>query len=569
MEAKQRKRVRIGDLLIQKNLITEPQLMQALAHQKETGKKLGQALISLDILTEEIFLSALAEHFDYPLIDLSAFRLNSEIVSLLPEIQARRFKAVVLAEEGDGLLVGMIDPTDIMLVDDLTTILKKPVHPAFMKEADVYDSIDAGYRKTDEMASIAGELEGELEESDFDLVEIAESSTTSDAPVVRLLQSLFEDAVSVKASDIHIEPEESLLRIRLRVDGDLQEQVMNEKRVASALVSRLKIMSGLDISEKRIPQDGRFKIKVKGRNIDVRLSTMPVPFGETMVMRLLDQSNALLDMAALGMPGSIKERFEHHISRPNGIVLVTGPTGSGKTTTLYSALNLLNTPEKKIITAEDPIEYSLPRINQVQVNAKIGLNFATVLRASLRQDPDVILIGEMRDSETSEIALRAAMTGHMVLSTLHTNDAIATAMRLLDMGIDSFLIASALRGVLAQRLIKVLCKDCKQEHQLTDKDRGFIQHIDPQAAIAGSYFTSKGCHRCNNTGYRGRIGIYEFLEMDEAILSALRKADFDAFNQAARNNPYYRPLAACALDHAKEGLTSLGEVYRITASLQM
>ena len=426
--------------------------------------------------------------------------------------------------------------------------------------------LDSIYRKQDEIASIAGELEGELQESDFDINELVSETESSEAPVVRLLQSVFEDAVMVKASDIHIEPEETQLRIRLRIDGELQEQVMKEKRISSALVSRLKIMSGLDISEKRIPQDGRFNIRVKGRSVDVRLSTMPVQFGESVVMRLLDHSDGMKSLQQLGMPEKIEKRFQHLITRPHGMVLVTGPTGSGKTTSLYSALDILNTPERKIITAEDPIEYRLPRINQVQVNSKVGLEFSTVLRAALRQDPDVLLIGEMRDHETAEIGLRAAMTGHMVLSTLHTNDSVSTAMRLLDMGVDSYLVAASLRAVVAQRLIKRICENCKEEYQPTEQESVWINSIEPNTSTE-SYFYGRGCHHCNNTGYMGRVGVYELLELDSAMISALRQQDNDAFARAAAENEFYIPLSACALDFAKQGVTSLEEVFRITASL--
>lgn len=567
MEIQANKRVRVGDLLIDLGLITSEQLSLALNEQKEKGIRLGQAVVDLGLVTEDQLLQALADHFNYPYVDLSIFKLDVNQVSVLTEMQARRYKAIVLAPEKNGVLVGMADPNDLMVLDEISRIVKKTVYPAFVKESDLFAALDTAYRRTNEMASIAGELEGELKESDFDINEMAMSSDTSEAPVVRLLQSLFEEAVSIKASDIHIEPEESLLRIRLRVDGGLQEQVMNEHRVAAALVSRLKIMSGLDISEKRIPQDGRFNIRVNKKSIDVRLSTMPVPYGETVVMRLLDQSNAMLNTQSLGMPDDLRERFEFQVQRPHGIVLVTGPTGSGKTTTLYSALNLMNTADKKIITAEDPIEYRLPRINQVQINTKVGLDFSTVLRAALRQDPDVILIGEMRDAETAEIGLRAAMTGHLVLSTLHTNDAVSTAMRLLDMGVDHFLVASSLRAVLAQRLVKKVCTHCSTDYELSEQDKIWLERMDPGSEHI-IYKHGRGCHRCHNTGYQGRIGVYELLEMDEHLLSSLRSKDAEGFSLAAKNSATYRRLGLCALDYAKSGVTSVQEVFRVTADLE-
>jgi len=566
MEARLRRKVRVGDLLLEKQLIDQKQLQMALVEQKRTGKKLGKAITDLGFISEVKLLSILSDYFGYPFIDLSRFRLDSSLIQKLPETQARRYRCLLLSEEPQGMMVGMADPTDLMVIDDLQRILKKPVLPAFVQEDELLSILDNVYRRQEQMASIAGELAGELQSSDFDINAIVSSSDTSEAPVVRLLQSLFEDAVQVKASDVHIEPEENQLRIRLRVDGELQEQVMKEKRVASALVSRLKIMSGLDISEKRLPQDGRFNIRVRNRNIDVRLSTMPVQFGESVVMRLLDQSGGILSMAALGMRDQIRKRFEYLITRPHGLILVTGPTGSGKTTTLYAALTQLNQAEKKIITAEDPIEYRLPRINQVQVNTKVGLEFSTVLRAALRQDPDIVLIGEMRDHETAEIGLRAAMTGHMVLSTLHTNDAQSAAARLMDMGVDTYLVASSLRAVLAQRLIKKLCPHCTQNYEPDDQEKSWLETMEPGSSTR-QFLNGRGCHHCNNTGYQGRVGIYELLELNSDMIAALRKGDTQGFSEAAAASPFFRPLAMSALDFATEGVTSLDEVFRVSATL--
>ncbi|MAD47115.1 MAG: MSHA biogenesis protein MshE [Oceanospirillaceae bacterium] len=561
-----RKKVRLGDLLQEKGLISEEQLIQALAEQKRTGKKLGRAITDLGLIKEDELLSVLAEHLQYPFIDLSRYRINQALAMRLPETIARRYRCLLLSEEQGGLLIGMSDPMDLMAIDDLQRILKSQVLPAFVREQELLDVLDTVYRRQEQMATIAGELEGELQSSDFDIDEMAMSTDVNEAPVVRLLQSLFEDAVQVKASDIHIEPEENQLRIRLRVDGELQEQVMKERRVASALVSRLKIMSGLDISEKRLPQDGRFNIRVLHHSIDVRLSTMPVQFGESVVMRLLDQTSGILHLNTLGMPQVLQDRFEYLIHRPHGLVLVTGPTGSGKTTTLYAALSLLNQPEKKIITAEDPIEYRLPRINQVQVNSKVGLEFATVLRASLRQDPDIVLIGEMRDHETAEIALRAAMTGHMVLSTLHTNDAVSTVARLLDMGVDRYLVASSLRAVLAQRLVKKLCTHCRRPYEPDSQEQVWLDNLQPGFAD-GDFYAANGCHRCHNTGYHGRLGVYELLEMTPPLVAALRTDQQQDFADSAMQQHGFRSLSLCALDYARQGITSLDEVFRVSATL--
>lgn len=566
MDVSKAPKVRIGDLLVSKGLIVDEQLKQALNEQKRTGKKIGKVVIDLGFVTEAQMLQTMANHFGYPFVDLARFRLNNELIKVLPETYARRFRAILLAEQPDGILVGMLDPLDLIAIDELQRILKRPVHPAFVKEQELLSAMDRSYRRSEQIASIAVELDSELESTDFDLESLATTTDTAEAPVVRLLQSIFEDAVQVRASDIHIEPDEQVLRVRLRIDGELQEQVMKERRIAPALVSRLKIMSGLDISEKRLPQDGRFNVRVMGKSIDVRLSTLPVPYGECVVMRLLDQSAGMLSMDKLGMPEGIHKRFENLIQRPYGMVLVTGPTGSGKTTTLYAALSQLNTPERKVITAEDPIEYRLPRINQVQVSAKIGLTFSTVLRTALRQDPDVILVGEMRDHETAEIGLRAAMTGHMVLSTLHTNDSISTAMRLIDMGCDAFLVASSLRAVIAQRLVRKNCEHCTQPYQLSPQELTWLGNIDG-TALDAEFQKGTGCHHCNNTGYSGRIGVYELLEMDENLLYALRKGDAAEFARAAAENPNFYSLSQCALDYAKAGVTSVQEVFKITATL--
>lgn len=559
-------KVRVGDLLVEKGIITQEQLMMALDEQKRSGRKFGRAVIDLGFVSEDQLLLEMSTHFAMPYIDISRFQFDSEITRRLPESIARRYRAIILMEEQDQYFVGFVDPLDILAVDEVQRSLKKNIVAAFVKEQEVLNAIDRIYRRTEQIASIAGELDDELGETDLDLESLLAESDASEAPVVRLLQNIFEDAVQVGASDIHIEPDESVLRVRLRIDGELQEQVMKERRVVSALVSRLKIMSGLDIAEKRLPQDGRFNIRILNRSIDVRLSTLPTQYGEAVVMRLLDQSQGLLDLDSLGMTANIRKRFSTLITRPHGMVLVTGPTGSGKSTTLYAALNTLNDPNKKIITAEDPVEYRLPRINQVQINTKIDLTFAKILRTALRQDPDIILIGEMRDSETTEIALRAAMTGHLVLSTLHTNDAISSAMRLMDMGADSYLVASSLRAVIGQRLVRKICQNCKSPYNLSPQEKSWLIGMgqDPEAHV---FYQGDGCHHCSNTGYVGRTGVYELLELDDGMLDALRKNDTAEFTRLAKASELYLPLAACALDFAIAGRTSISEVFKISASL--
>lgn len=560
--AKADRKIRIGDLLVQNELITEEQLMRALSEQKENGKRLGRTLIDMGYIQEDQLLELLSQQMQVQFIRLNNFEFNAELTQRLPETYARRFRALILKEEDGVLVVGMADPSDIFGFDELSRILKQPLQLAVVREHELMDSLDMLYRRTDEIASFAEELGVELGEPITEF-ESLDSSVAEDAPVVKLLNSLFEDAVQVRASDIHIEPDEKVLRIRQRVDGILQEQVMDAKRIAGALVLRLKLMSGLNISEKRLPQDGRFNIKVKGRSVDVRLSTLPSQWGESVVMRLLDQSAGLIDLEQVGMPADILERFRHQISRPHGLVLVTGPTGSGKTTTLYGALQGLNEPEKKIITVEDPVEYTLPRITQVQVHESIGLGFGEVLRSCLRQDPDVLLIGEIRDEETAEIAVRASLTGHLVFSTLHTNDAITSAMRLIDVGLEGYLVASALRAVIAQRLVRRICSSCAEDYLPDEQERIWLNAIK-EVCHGSSFKKGRGCSHCNNTGYRGRIGIFEFLEINTEMADALRSSDPLGFARVARQQPNFKTLSQCALDYAVEGVTTLDEVFRVS-----
>lgn len=560
-----RKKIRLGDLLVEQGVITNDQLMQALADQRSTGRKLGQTLIENKFVTEDAMLDILSKQLNLPFISLKNFKLDSDTIHALPETLARRYRAVVLKKELDGTyLVAMADPTDIFAFDEITRHLKTAIQQAVAKEAEILETIDSVYRQTEAISNLAEELGEELAESDFDLEQLDQGVDVTNAPVVKLLQTIFEDAVQVGASDIHIEPDETVLRIRMRVDGMLQEQVMKEKRIATALVSRLKLMASLNISERRIPQDGRFNIKVKNKSIDVRLSTMPIQNGESVVMRLLDQSSDMLNLNVLGMNEELLKSFRHNISRPHGLVLVTGPTGSGKTTTLYAALNELNDPAKKIITVEDPVEYRLQRINQVQVNAQIDLSFARVLRTALRQDPDIVLVGEMRDSETAEIGLRAAITGHLVLSTLHTNDAISTANRLLDMGAEGFLVATALQAIIAQRLVRKICEHCSSDYS---PDVHEVSWLKSQLGSNAQYATFKkgqGCTHCNNTGYHGRIGVFEFLELDDEMADALRRENTSDFTKAAKKSHLYRPFAQHAVEYALKGVTTLDEVLRVS-----
>lgn len=563
-----RKKIRLGDLLVENKYISQLQLEEALADQKSSGRKLGRILIENGYVKEDDMLEILSAQLKIPFIDLLHYKFKTDIVKLIPEIQARRFRAVALSQDDKGLLVGMADPTNIFAYDELSRLLHTPVRLAVVRESDLLKTIDTVYRKTDQISGFAEELSDDLAEGDIDLAAILSSSDVADAPVVKLLQSLFEDAVQIKASDIHIEPDESVLRIRQRVDGVLQEHVMDEIRIAPSLVLRLKLMANLDISEKRMPQDGRFTIKIQGHVIDVRMSTMPVQYGESVVMRLLDQSSGILELKDLGMPADIRSRFVNVINRPHGMMLVTGPTGSGKTTTLYSALNLLNTPENKIITVEDPVEYRLSRVNQVQVKTDIGLTFSTVLRSALRQDPDIILIGEMRDEETAEIGIRAAMTGHMVLSTLHTNDALSSVTRLLDMGVKSYLLAASLYAILAQRLVRRVCKSCSQPNTPDNQQLAWVKKHGGNEYTKPVFSKGAGCPHCNYTGYQGRIGVYEYLEFDQRLSEILASGNSTDFNNAASKATAFQTLSNVALKYATEGITTLDEVLSVAADVE-
>lgn len=558
------RKIRIGDLLVSNGVITEPQLMSALSEQKKTGKKLGGTLIEMGLIDEVDLLEFLSQQLQIPLVDLGAYRVDARVVQLLPETVARRYRMVVLENREHDVLLGMADPTDLFAYDEAGRLLKKRVRQAVVRESDLLRGLGRWYQDEGDLSELAGELHQELSKGDVDLQQMLNTIAAEDAPVVRLLQKLFDEAVQRKASDIHIEPEEKVLRIRQRIDGVLQERVMSEVRIAPALVQRLKLLANLDISEKRLPQDGRFQIKVKNHQVDVRLSTMPVAYGEAVVMRLLDQTSGILGFEELGMPEDLRERLRRVIRRPHGMLLVTGPTGSGKTTTLYAALNELNTPQHKIITVEDPVEYRLPRVNQVQVHEQIGLTFARVLRTALRQDPDVILVGEMRDLETAQIGLRAAITGHFVLSTLHTNSAVGTVSRLIDMGAAGYVIATALQAVLAQRLLRRICPHCAVDHAPDEHELAWLakqRHATPEATI---FHHGTGCERCNHTGYRGRIGVYELLEMHGDLLVALRNQDIDGFAAAAAADQAFVPIAVSALSLAHAGQTTLAEVIRVS-----
>lgn len=554
-------KLRLGDVLVQQRLISQEQLQQTLDLQRQTGKKMGRLLIETGLITEELLANGLARQLRVPFVNLKTFPFRAEVTKLLPEAAARRFRALALEDKGDTLLVAMGDPLDLFAFDELTRLLKRNIAIAVAPESQLALAFDRLYRRTEEISGLARALEKDLGDA-VDFGELTASVGTEGAPVVRLLQSLFEDAMQVGASDVHIEPQESELQIRVRVDGVLQTQTQADKRIGSALAQRLKLMAGLDISEKRLPQDGRFSVRLRDLTIDVRLSTLPTTYGESAVMRLLKQGAGMKRLDDIGMPPAMLKRFREVLHRSSGLVLVTGPTGSGKTTTLYAALAEINATELKVITVEDPVEYRLAGLTQVQVNEKIELTFAKVLRACLRQDPDVILVGEMRDPETAEIGLRAAITGHLVLSTLHTRDAISTPFRLLDMGVPPFMVATSLQAVIAQRLVRLNCTECTESHLATPQEQSWLDAMQaPGQALVSK--RGRGCSHCNGTGYAGRQGVYELLEMDATLTQAASRSDPAAFMKLARERMQGQSMAAHALELVRQGRTSLAEALRI------
>lgn len=562
-------RIRLGELLFKEKLITQESLDKAIDLQKKSGDKLGHILVEMGVISEEEVLKFIANQLKITYVDLNHYEIDKNLIHLLPEIYARRYRALIIGEEDGALIVGMSDPQDINAFDAISKILKQPIKMAVVSELALLKVFDRVYRRTQEITNFAQELSHEIleefKEQKDDLFDESQESEEQ-APVVKLLNSLFRDAVQARASDIHIEPGEHSLRIRFRVDGILNENILDEKRILGALVQRLKLRAHLDIAEKRIPQDGRFNFKIKGKSFDVRVSTLPTANGEAVVMRLLDQSTHITELNQLGIDHQIVKRIENIYSKPYGMLLVTGPTGSGKTTTLYSVLQRINSPERKILTVEDPIEYRIERVNQVQVNPKIDLTFARVLRAMLRQDPDVIMVGEIRDAETAQIAMRAAITGHLVLATLHTNDAMTSAMRLIDMGSEGYMVAAAVKGIIGQRLVRNLCDNCIINNApLEPHEIVWLESMKVDVNL--SFKKAKGCSACNYRGYLGRTGVYELLELNKDMLIALRHNDSNSFVKAALACETYHPLSESVLDLVKKGITSVSEAIRVVGQL--
>jgi type IV pilus assembly protein PilB len=599
---------KLGEILVRENLLSPQQLREALDYQREHGGRLGYNLVKLGLVSDDMITAVLSRQYGVPSVNLELFDIEDSVIRLIPQEVAQKYSVLPLSRVGATLTLAMVDPTNVFAMDDIKFMTGLNIEPVVVSEASVHEAIAKYYDLSREI-ELAGVgdvvVEGlnvkgsngnghnggithadlvSLDSLDFDSeaaenLEVIEdneeidlSSLTrmsEDAPVVRLVNVLLVDALRRGASDIHIEPYEKELRIRFRIDGVLYDVMHPPLKMRDALISRLKIMSKLDISEKRLPQDGRIKIKVKvdarSRELDFRVSTLPTLFGEKVVLRLLDKENLMLDMTKLGFEPQSLEKFQRNIARPYGMVLVTGPTGSGKTNTLYSALQSLNTTATNIMTAEDPVEFNLAGVNQVQMKEQIGLNFAAALRSFLRQDPNIILVGEIRDFETAEIAIKAALTGHLVLSTLHTNDAPSTISRLMNMGIEPFLVATSVNLIQAQRLIRRVCKDCKKEHQ-TPAEAMIEVGFTPDEARTLKTYKGRGCQTCNGTGYKGRVGLYEVMEVTDEIreLILIGASALELRKRAIEDGMI--TLRESGLYKIRAGITTIEEVVRETVA---
>jgi type IV pilus assembly protein PilB len=560
--------VRLGDLLVREGLITRDQLDQGLVEQKNTGMRLGYCLVKLGFVQELEITKALARQYKMPAVDLSRFEVDEKIIKLVPSDVAVRHMVLPLKREGRTLTVAVSDPTNHAVVDDLKFITRYDIFPVIAGEYTLRSAIERYYEQTDaQLQSLLKDIEGE---EDLEVIEEEDDESAppvqvgDDAPVVKLINGILTDAVKRGASDIHIEPFEHEIRVRYRIDGSLQEVMKPPAKLKAALTSRVKIMSNLNIAERRVPQDGRIKLKMGKRVIDFRVSTLPVIYGEKIVLRILDKGNLTLDLTKFGFEPQAEKDLMRNILNPYGMVLVTGPTGSGKTTTLYSALQRINTIEVNIMTAEDPVEYNLHGINQVLVRTEIGMTFAAALKAFLRQDPNIIMVGEIRDIETGSIAIKAALTGHLVLSTLHTNDAPSTVTRMIDMGIEPFNVASAVNLIVAQRLVRRICSHCKAPHEYEPEELEALG-MSAEELAAMQFFKGTGCDTCNGTGYKGRAGLYEVMAMTpELRRMVLRGASTAEMTEQAVSEGMLT-LRMDGILKIKKGTTTLEEVVKETA----
>jgi type IV pilus assembly protein PilB len=562
-------------MLLKAGLIKQEQLQEALESQKQNGGKLGYNLVRLGFVQEDDITQLLSEQYGVPSINLRHFEIDEAVIKLIPSEVVQKYLVLPVNRTGATLTIAMADPTNVFAMDDIKFMTGYNVEPVVASEIAIREAVEKYYGSShalelkkvmDEMATADSEaLEVLEEEEEIDVHQL--EAATEEAPVVKLVNIILTDSIKKTASDIHLEPYEKDFRVRFRIDGVLYEIMHPPLKLKDAIISRLKIMAKLDISEKRLPQDGRIKVKMKlggkYKEMDYRVSCLPTLFGEKIVLRLLDKDNLVLDMTRLGFEVDSLARFEKQILKPYGMVLVTGPTGSGKTNTLYSSINRVNTPETNIMTAEDPVEFNLHGINQVQMKEQIGLNFATALRAFLRQDPNIILVGEIRDFETAEIAVKAALTGHLVLSTLHTNDAPSTINRLMNMGIEPFLVSTSVNLICAQRLVRKICKECREEIQMPAQalvDVGF--HLDEAQRV--KLYKGRGCANCNNTGYRGRVGLFEVMEMSEDVRELILSGASAMELRRKAMEEGMISLRASGIQKVREGLTTVEEIVRET-----
>ena len=559
MVTTQRQPKQLGQILLEQGLISEEHLQRALDEHRNTPKSLGRVLIDLGYIRERDLVRALAEQVGLEFVDLTEYRIDAAATALLPEALCRRYRALPIGEEDGKLLVAMSDPANVYALDDIRTITGRDVRPVVATANDVEQSIQKFSGMGEQVEALATEAADALDTEAGVTVEAA----IEDAPIVKLVQAIMTQAAADRASDVHIEPTETDVRVRFRVDGVLHEVMHSPKSIQGGLISRLKVMGDLNIAEKRIPQDGRVSLRVSNRNLDLRLATLPTVHGEKIVIRILDKTNALLHLSELGFLPQAFESYERSFRKPYGAILVTGPTGSGKSTTLYATLNIVNSIDRHIVTVEDPVEYRLPGVNQIQVNPKAGLTFASALRSILRADPDIILIGEIRDRETAMIAVESALTGHLVLSSLHTNDAPSAITRLIEMQVETFLVGSAIDCVVAQRLARKLCEKCKQAYAPEERELIEAGFAESRVPDLGLFFRPSGCQSCSNTGYRGRIGLYEVMPMTEEIERlTVERASSETVKRVAIEQGMYT-LRDDGLHKAASGLTSIEEIARV------
>jgi type IV pilus assembly protein PilB len=558
-----RKTKKLGEILVEEGLITAEQLDRALLEQSRTDQLLGRILIDLKMVKESDLMAALAKQIGFRFVDLTDFTIDGSAAGLIPEQVARRYRALPIGYEDSRLLVAMADPANLFALDDIRTITGMDLHPVVATAADIESAIRKYSRMDESVQKMASEASSAADEDIADLERAAAS--LEEGPIVKMVNLLISQAIADRASDIHIEPMEREVRIRYRIDGVLTEVMRSPKNIQAGLISRLKVMADINIAERRVPQDGRIGLTVAGKSIDLRVATLPTVYGEKVVIRILDKSSVLLKLEELGFLDQSFKRYEEAFTKPYGAILVTGPTGSGKSTTLYATLNIVNKPDRNIITVEDPVEYRLPGINQMQMNIRAGLTFASALRSILRADPDVVLVGEIRDHETALIAIEAALTGHLVLSTLHTNDAPSSLPRLVEMGVETYLVASAIDCVVAQRLARKLCPKCREGYRPNQSEleqAGFPEFVWDDVK---ELFRPVGCTACSKTGFRGRLGLYEVMNMSEEIERlVVERAPSEEIRRSARRDGMIT-LREDGLEKVRLGITSVEEVLRVVA----